>query len=173
MSMEFFTWPWMEGFFGDQTKKYRLSHLSGALTFLPYGTMVDEFQHKIYANPDMTPAERNAYWLELEGKYRPYLDLKGFPFNGDGRRWQAQLHIYEIPFYYIDYCLAQTAAFAFWADDQGNHDEAWAKYCRFVGFAGTKTFSDLMADAGLPSPFVPETLKTIADAVSGWLEKQK
>ncbi|MDR0491486.1 MAG: M3 family oligoendopeptidase, partial [Oscillospiraceae bacterium] len=99
MSMEFFTWPWFEGFFGDGAKKYRRTHLSGALTFLPYGVMVDEFQHHVYQKPDMTPADRNGLWLELEKKYRPYLDLEGFPFYGDGRRWQAQLHIYELPFY--------------------------------------------------------------------------
>ena len=172
MSMEFFTWPWMEGFFGAQTKKYRLSHLSGALTFIPYGTMVDDFQHRIYENPDMTPAERNALWLELESRYRPYLDLKDFPFFGEGRRWQAQAHIYEMPFYYIDYCLAQTAALSFWAEDRENHEQAWGKYCRLVGFAGTKTFSALLADAGLPSPFLPETLKTITDAATNWLEEQ-
>ena len=173
MSMEFFTWPWMEGFFGDQTGKYRYSHLSGALTFIPYGTMVDEFQHHVYQNPDMTPAERNDLWLELESKYRPYLDLKKFPFYGEGRRWQAQAHIYERPFYYIDYCLAQTMALAFWAEDQKAHEQAWEKYHRFVSFAGTKTFTDLVADAGLPSPFVPDTLKAVADAAVSWLDNKK
>ena len=171
MSMEFFTWPWMEGFFGEQTKKYRYSHLSGALTFIPYGTMVDEFQHHVYQNPGMTPKERNELWLELEGKYRPYLDIEGFPFYGEGRRWQAQAHIYERPFYYIDYCLAQTMALAFWAEDQQNHEQAWNKYRRFTGFAGTKTFTGLITDAGLPSPFVPDTLKTVADAAVRWLDR--
>jgi len=171
MSMEFFTWPWMEGFFGEQTKKYRYSHLSGALTFIPYGTMVDEFQHHIYQNPAMTPRERNDLWIKLEGVYRPYLDFEGFPFYGEGRRWQAQSHIYQVPFYYIDYCLAQTMALAFWAEDQKDHELAWSKYRRFVGLAGTKTFTDLVADAGLPSPFDPDTLKTVADAAVKWLDK--
>ena len=172
MSMEFFTWPWMEGFFGEQTDKYKHSHLASALTFIPYGTMVDEFQHHIYQKPEMTPAQRNELWYELEGKYRPYLDQKDFPFFGDGRRWQAQLHIYSNPFYYIDYCLAQTMALAFWAEDQADHGKAWAKYRRFVGLAGTKTFSGLVEDAGLPSPFVPDTLKTVADAAVRWLDEQ-
>ena len=173
MSMEFFTWPWMEGFFGEQTEKYYYSHLASALTFLPYGTMVDDFQHQIYQNPDMSPKERNELWLELEGKYRPWLDLEGFPFYGEGRRWQAQLHIYEVPFYYIDYCLAQIMAFCFWSENQRNHEQAWAKYNRLVGFAGTKTFLELITDAGLPSPFVPDTLKVVADAVVEWLDGQK
>ena len=171
MAMEFFTWPWMEGFFGNQTSKYYYSHLASALTFIPYGTMVDEFQHHIYEKPDMTAKERNDLWLELEGKYRPWLDLKGFPFYGEGRRWQMQLHIYDVPFYYIDYCLAQIMALSFWAEDQKDHNAAWAKYRRLVGFAGTKTFVELIEDAGLRSPFVPESLKIVSDAAAEWLNK--
>jgi M3 family oligoendopeptidase len=170
MSMEFFTWPWMEGFFGGQTGKYRYSHLAGTLTFLPYGTMVDEFQHIIYANPGWTPAKRNECWLELEAKYRPYLD-QDFDFYREGRRWQAQMHIFERPFYYIDYCLAQTMALAFWAESQGDFRAAWDKYVQFVDFAGTKTFTDLVAGAGLQSPFTEGCLKTVASAAVEWLDK--
>jgi len=171
MSMEFFTWPWMEGFFGDGVDKYRKSHLGRSLTFIPYGTMVDEFQHHIYKDPDLTPKQRNDLWLELEGKYRPYLDLEDFPFFGDGRRWQSQMHVYCRPFYYIDYCLAQTTALAFWAEDQCSHEQAWEKYVRLVKMAGTRTFSDLLADAGLNSPFITATQKTIADAAVTWLDE--
>ncbi|MCL2226058.1 MAG: M3 family oligoendopeptidase [Oscillospiraceae bacterium] len=171
MAMEFFAWPWMEGFFGDETKKYYYSHLASALTFIPYGTMVDEFQHHVYEKPNMTLKERNDLWLELEGKYRPWLDLKGVPFFDEGRRWQSQLHLYQYPFYYIDYCLAQIMALSFWAEDQVDHDSAWGKYRRLVGFAGTKTFVDLIKDAGLPSPFVPDNLKTVADAAAKWLDE--
>ena len=172
MAMEFFTWPWMEGFFGDQTDKYYYSHLASALIFIPYGTMVDEFQHHIYEKPDMTPAERNALWLKLEGIYRPWLDLEDTPFYGDGRRWQAQQHIFSTPFYYIDYCLAQVMALSMWAESQADFKAAWEKYVRFTGFAGTKTFVDLVADASLPTPFVPENLKTVADAAVKWLDSR-
>ena len=173
MAMEFLTWPWMKGFFGDATEKYYHSHLAGALTFIPYGTMVDEFQHHIYENPKMTPKERNDLWLALEAKYRPWLDNTDadLPFIGQGRRWQSQLHIYQIPFYYIDYCLAQIMALSFWTETQTDHKAAWAKYKRLVGFAGTKTFVELIGDAGLPSPFVPDNLKIVADAAVKWLDK--
>jgi len=172
MGMEFFTWPWMEGFFGDQTQKYRYSHLAAALNFIPYGTMVDEYQHHIYEKPNMTPKERNDLWLELEAKYRPWLQIDDFPFYGEGRRWQGQGHIYAVPFYYIDYCLAQIMALSFWTESQKNQATAWAKYRRLLGFAGTKTFVELIEDAGLPSPFVPENLKIVADAAVEWLDKQ-
>jgi M3 family oligoendopeptidase len=170
MSMEFFTWPWMESFFGPDTNKYKYLHLSSALTFIPYGTMVDEFQHHVYARPEMTPAQRNELWLSLESQYRPYLDYGGIPFYSEGRRWQAQHHIYSSPFYYIDYCLAQAMALSFWAENQKDHDSAWAKYRRFVGFAGTKTFASLIEDAGLSSPFEPGTLYAVANAATAWLD---
>ena len=173
MAMEFFTWPWMEGFFGKETDKYYYSHLASALIFIPYGTMVDEFQHHIYEKPDMTPAQRNALWLKLEGEYRPWLDLTETPFYEEGRRWQAQTHIYGTPFYYIDYCLAQSMSLSLWAESQEDFKAAWDKYVRFTGFAGTKTFVELIADAGLPTPFVPENLKTIADAAAKWLDAKE
>ena len=171
MSMEFLTWPWMDGFFGEQTQKYYLSHLAGALEFIPYGTMVDEFQHHIYEKPHMTPAQRNELWLELESKYRPWLDLSDIPYFAEGRRWQGQLHIYELPFYYIDYCLAQIIALSFWAEAQKDRKVAWEKYHRFLSFAGTKTFVELVTDAGLPTPFISENLKIVADAAVSWLDK--
>ncbi|MCL2605199.1 MAG: M3 family oligoendopeptidase [Defluviitaleaceae bacterium] len=172
MAMEFFTWPWMEGFFGNATKKYYESHLGNALTFIPYGTMVDEFQHHMYDKPDMTPTERNALWLELEAKYRPWLDMADVPFYNQGRRWQSQGHIFSTPFYYIDYCLAQIMALAFWAEAQSDQGASWAKYRRLVGFAGTKTFVELITDAGLPTPFEPDNLKAVADAAVKWLDKR-
>jgi M3 family oligoendopeptidase len=173
MAMEFFTWPWMEGFFGEDTKKYYHNHLSGSVDFIPYGVMVDEFQHLIYASPEKTAIERNELWLSLEAKYRPWLDMADVPFWTEGRSWQRQLHIYDVPFYYIDYCLAGIMALNFWALNQKDHKDTWEKYKRLVSFAGTKTFVDLVADSGLPSPFEPDNLKLVADMVLDWLEKNK
>jgi oligoendopeptidase F len=125
----------------------------------------------MYDKPDMTPAERNTLWLELEKKYTPWKDPAEIPFHNQGRRWQGQGHIYSTPFYYIDYCLAQVMALSFWAESQTDKDTAWAKYRRLVGFAGTKTFVDLIVDAGLPTPFEPDNLKQVADAAMKWLDK--
>jgi len=77
MSMEFFAWPWEEGFFGPDTRKFLYSHLAGALTFIPYGTLVDHFQHVVYERPGMTPAERVSVWKELSAIYMPWLRLTG------------------------------------------------------------------------------------------------
>jgi len=173
MAMEFFAWPWMEGFFGDQTKKYYDSHLSGAVTLFPVGAMVDEFQHWIYENHTASPADRHAQWAELERKYRPYLDQSEVPFYQDGRWWQSRLHIYVFPFYYIDYVLAGVVALNFWAENQRDSKVAWDKYMKLLRTAGTKTFLDLIKEAGIPTPFEPANIKSVADAVTTWLDNRK
>jgi len=171
MAMEYLTWPWMEGFFGEQTDKYCESHLSDLLSFLPYGVMVDEYQHYAYENPEMTPPQRNEYWLTLEAKYRPWLDLADTPYHGEGRQWQSQPHIYNDPFYYIDYCLAQIIALVFWAESQRDHKAAWEKYRKLTALAGTKTFVELVAEAGLPAPFETDNIKMVADAAKNYVNR--
>lgn len=170
MSMEFFAWPWAEGFFGEDTRKFLYSHLSAALTFIPYGTMVDHFQHTVYENPEMSAAARHEEWRRLTALYMPWIKLDdGLPFYGDGRAWQRQHHIYENPFYYIDYCLAQTVALRFWAEIQRSREEAWRKYMDYTRPAGTKTFTELLAGAGLESPFGDDMLREVAGAAAEWL----
>ena len=170
MSMEFFAWPWCEGFFGPDTRKYLYSHLHGSLTFIPYGTMVDHFQHIVYEKPGMTPAERHATWKELLGTYMPWMRLDGdIPFYADGEGWQRQMHIYEVPFYYIDYCLAQTVALEFWAMMQEDFDNAWKHYMAYTRLGGTKTFTDLLEAAEMVSPFDETCLRTVCERANEWL----
>lgn len=169
MSMEFFTWPWMELFFGGKADQYRYMHLDGALTFLPYGCAVDEFQHIVYSNPELTPDGRKEAWKGLEEKYLPRVDYEGDRFFGAGCRWQRQLHIYEEPFYYIDYCLAQTCALEFWAMARKDRPDAWRRYVQLCSLGGKDTLTGLIARVGLQSPFAPGCLQTVADAAGKWL----
>ncbi len=171
MSMEFFAWPYMEKFFGADAGKYRYMHALSGFSFLPYGTMVDAFQHLVYENPDMTPDERDALWLELEGKYRPYLSFEGMPYLEKGTRWQYQMHIYEMPFYYIDYVLAQNAAFNFLLCSRKDYDDAFARYLRLSKHGGEMVWTDLLAEAGFTPPFVPGALKTLSAEVEALLEE--
>ena len=172
MSMEFFAWPWAQGFFGPDTRKFLYSHLAGALTFIPYGTMVDHFQHIVYEKPDMTPAERNAAWKELTGIYMPWVNMNDsdLPFYTEGRRWQRQHHIYSSPFYYIDYCLAQTVALEFWAMIQKDLGDAWKHYMAYTVQGGSRTFTDLLKNAGLESPFDESCLRGVCAAAEQWLD---
>ena len=170
MSMEFFAWPWAEGFFGGDTRKFLYSHLKGALCFIPYGTMVDHFQHLVYAHPDFTPEERHQLWRELLGLYMPWLKPGEIPFYGEGKAWQRQSHIYSMPFYYIDYCLAQTVALDFWARIQEDSKAAFETYLKYTKLGGTMFFTDLLKEAGLGDPFDEATLRRICAAAEVWLE---
>lgn len=171
MSMEFFAWPWAEGFFGKDTQKFYYSHLSGALTFIPYGTMVDHFQHIVYEKPDMTPAERHGVWKELLGIYMPWMKLDGdIPFYAEGEGWQRQHHIYSSPFYYIDYCLAQTVSLQFWALLQQDQKNAWEHYMAYTRQGGSRTFTELLKNAGMESPFEEKCLRTVAQTAKDYLE---
>ncbi len=171
MSMEFFAWPWAEGFFGKDTRKFRYSHLSGALTFIPYGTMVDHFQHIVYERPDMTPKERHGVWKELLGIYMPWMKLDGdIPFYSEGEGWQRQHHIYSSPFYYIDYCLAQTVSLQFWAKIQDDPKDAWEHYMAYTKQGGSRVFTELLKNAGLDSPFEESCLKEVSTKANQWLQ---
>ena len=171
MSMEFFAWPWAEGFFGPDTRKFLYSHLASALTFIPYGTMVDHFQHEVYAHPEMTPAERHGVWKRLLGVYMPWMRLDGeIPFYSEGEGWQRQHHIYSSPFYYIDYCLAQTVSLEFWAMIQKDLKDAWRHYMAYTEQGGSRTFTELLANAGLESPFDEATLRGVCEKAKAWLD---
>lgn len=162
MSMEFFAWPWVPLFFKEDAQKYYFSHLAGAISFLPYGALVDEFQHEIYENPSMSKDERKATWRRLEKQYIPSRDYDDDHFMEKGTYWFRQGHIFQSPFYYIDYTLAQVCAFQYWIRDHKNHKEAWKSYVELCQLGGSKGFVALMKDAKLDSPFEDGTiLRTI------------
>lgn len=171
MSMEFFAEPWAKRFFGADADKFRWQHLADAVTFIPYGTLVDHFQHECYEHPEYTPEQRNAAWSRLAAVYMPWLKPEeGLGFYSSGRAWQRQRHIYISPFYYIDYCLAQTVSLEFWAMIKRDKAAAWEKYMAYTRLGGTLTFRELLDRAGLDSPFEPETLKAVAEAAKAWLD---
>ena len=173
MAMEFLTAPWHHLLFGRDTDKYALLHAEDSFVFLAYGCEVDEFQHIMYQNPDLTPDERNAEWLKLEKKYRPWIDFAGLPFYGRGAGWQRQLHIYECPFYYIDYCLSTMAALQFFLLSLTDHKDAWERYLRLVRRAGTASYTELLETAGLKVPFEEGSIKGIAQQMTDWLENHQ
>ena len=170
MSMEFFAEAFSTEFFGKDARKYNYSHLAGALTFLPYGTMVDHFQHIIYEKPELSPKERHTKWKELVELYQPWLKLDGdIPFYSEGEGWQRQHHIYSMPFYYIDYCLAQTVALEFWNRIQEDQKDAWKHYMAYTSQGGSVPFTALLKNAGLVSPFEESCLSGICETASAYL----
>ncbi|NDI36248.1 M3 family oligoendopeptidase [Chengkuizengella sediminis] len=169
MSMEFFTWPWMELFFKEDTDKYKFSHLSSALLFIPYGVVVDEFQHFVYENPESTPKERKQMWREIEKKYLPHRDYDGNNYLEQGGFWHQQGHIFEDPFYYIDYTLAQVCAFQFWKKMQEDRNRAWDDYIHLCKLGGSLPFLQLVKEAKLHSPFDEGTIQSAVDEIESWL----
>lgn len=169
MSMEHLTYPWMNLFFGSDTDKYKFVHLSSNILFLPYGCAVDEFQHIVYENPEMTPAERKDVWLQMEKKYRPWMDYDGNDYLERGGFWQKQAHIYRSPFYYIDYCLAQLCAFQFWSRSQKDFTGAWSDYLKLCKAGGSDSFLGLVKLAKLQSPFEPEIFEPLFKEISTYL----
>ena len=171
MSMELFARPYAESFFGGDAEKFRLYQLESALNFLPYGCLVDEFQHAVYADPSLSPAQRKAVWRDLEKKYRPWMDFAGLEFFEAGGGYQRQHHIYSFPFYYIDYCLAQTVALEFWSLANREKEPAFARYFAFLQHSGDHTFLELVQEAGLQSPFTEGCLKELSREVMETLEQ--
>lgn len=153
MSMEYFTYDWMGKFFGDRKDDYYTMHLASSAIFVPYGTMVDEFQHHVYENPDMTPAERKALWMKLEGEYRPSMDYEDDTFFGAGGWWQRQGHIFQMPFYYIDYVLASICAMQFKVMMDEDYKKAWENYLKLCKLSARDFFTNMIKEVGLNSPF--------------------
>lgn len=172
MSMEFFTYPWMELFFKEETEKYKFDHLSGAVRFLPYGVLVDHFQHEVYENPEWSADKRKAVWRELEKQYLPERDFSENSFLDKGTFWFRQGHIFGMPFYYIDYTLAQVCALQFWKRAIVDEDKtAWSDYLAICKAGGTKSFLETVETAKLRSPFEEGSLEGVISTIDQALEQ--
>lgn len=172
MSMEFLAWPWMKDFFLDDTEKYKFGHLSGAVEFLPYGVLVDEFQHEVYANPNLTPDMRKDLWKRLEQKYLPWKIYDTDDFMDKGVWWFKQGHIFQDPFYYIDYTLAQVVAFEFWGKAQTDFKNTWNKYYDLCKLGGSKSFVELLNAAKLDNPFISGNIKKTMEPIKAYLDNK-
>ena len=168
MSMEFFTEPWYSLFFGKETaQEYTDMHLEDAVIFVPYGCMVDEFQHIVYDNPELTPKERKQAWKDLERVYKPHLFYDGLEFFENGCFWQKQHHIYSFPLYYIDYVIAQLCAFEYkiWMDK--DREAAWQSYLKLCKMSASKFHTELLEEAGLETPFKSGVIAKIVENLKG------
>ncbi len=159
MSMEHFAYPWMESFFGEKSEKYITAHLMGALCTIPYLVSVDEFQHRVYENPDLTPSDWKKIWREIEKKYMPWRDYDGNEFLEEGGFWMQKQHIFLYPFYYIEYALAQICAFQYYGRMKEDRSAAWEDYLRLCRAGGTKGYYELLEIGNLLNPFKDGTVE--------------
>lgn len=166
MSMEFFTYPQLERFFGPEAQRYRVEHLQSSLTVLPYAAAIDHFQHMVYENPDATREQRHGFWKQIEAAYLPWRSFDGIAHLERGAFWQHQRHIFIVPFYYIDYSLAMCCALQFWAKSLDDYRAALSEYTALCRRGGTMPFQALVESAGLQSPFQPGVLKRVAEVAA-------
>lgn len=172
MSMEQFAYPYAELFFGDKAEKYRFQHAQEALTFVPFGVAVDEFQHIVYENPDLTPKERTQKWKELEEKYMPWRKYDGIEFFENGGWWYHKIHIFLYPFYYINYTLTTMGAMEFKKKMSENKAEGWRDYMTLCSLGGSLGYLDTLKAANLSVPFEKGSVKKACSYAMECLEKQ-
>ncbi len=165
MSMELWTYPWMENFFGDKAEEYRKEHLADALMKIPYMLCVDEYQHKVFENPEMTTMERRAVWSSLEKIYMPWRNYAGNEFLESGAFWIKQQHIFLYPFYYVDYAMAQMGAFEFYTKMKEDRKAAWADYYKLCAAGGSMGYFDLLKYSGLHKVLEDGSVKLILKGV--------
>ncbi len=169
MAMELFSMTHWETFFDDATDLARAKEhqLERTITIFPWIAIIDKFQHWVYEHATHTHEERTAAWVATVAEFTDnvidYSGLEAFRHNA----WQKQLHLYEVPFYYIEYGIAQLGAIGMWMQYKQDAEKALDNYCTALSLGGTKTLPELYKAAGLEFDFSPEKIKVLMDFVKG------
>lgn len=160
MAMELFTMDHWQAFFQNEEdlKRAKRHQLERVITIFPWIATVDKFQHWVYEHPEHTTEERTAAWTSILGEFTSsVIDFTGLS-NFRETSWQRQLHLFEVPFYYIEYGIAQLGAIGMWKQYKAAPEKAIANYTNALSLGGTKTLPELYQAAGLPFDFSPETI---------------
>jgi oligoendopeptidase F len=167
MAMELFSMEHWEFFFSNNKdlSRAKLKELEKVITIFPWIATIDKFQHWIYENPKHTEAERTARWMDI--LYEFSSDVVDFSGLEEYRKsgWQRQLHLFEVPFYYIEYGIAQLGAIGLWMQFKKDKEQALDNYVNALSQGGTKTLPDLYKTAGLEFNFAPEKIKELMEFV--------
>lgn len=173
MAMELFSMDHWATFFDneDDLQRAKSHQLERVITIFPWIAIIDKFQHWIYDHPTHTHAERTAAWNEVLQEFKDdVIDYSGLE-NYRSNAWQRQLHLFEVPFYYIEYGIAQLGALGMWMQYKQNKEEALANYCNALSLGGTKTLPELYKTAGLEFDFSPEKIKVLMEFVRMEMEQ--
>jgi oligoendopeptidase F len=173
MAMELFSMDHWHVFFDNEEdlKRAKRHQLERVITIFPWIATIDKFQHWIYENPVHTDLERAEVWMNILNQYTTSaIDYSGLmPYSNIS--WQRQLHLFEVPFYYIEYGIAQLGAIGLWKQYKENKEAAIANYLSGLSLGGTRTLPELYSAAGLSFDFSPSTIKELMDLVRTELEK--
>ena len=168
MAMELFTMDYWHVFFDDEAdlKRAKRHQLERVITIFPWIATIDKFQHWVYENPGHTENERSEAWMNILNTFSSSsIDYSGLmPYRNIS--WQRQLHLFEVPFYYIEYGIAQLGALGMWKQFRENKQQAITNYTNALSLGGTKTLPDLYRAAGLSLDFSPERIRELMDMVS-------
>jgi len=167
MTMELFTMDYWDVFFDNEEdlKRAKQHQLERTITIFPWIAIIDKFQHWIYQNPSHTHDERTASWQTILKEFKDdVIDYTGLE-TYRGNAWQRQLHLFEVPFYYIEYGIAQLGAIGMWMQYKKNKNVAIENYCKALSLGGTKTLPELYNAAGLTFDFSPDKIKELMDFV--------
>jgi oligoendopeptidase F len=173
MSMELFSMDHWQSFFDNETDLNRAKEhqLERTITIFPWIAIIDKFQHWVYEHPAHTIEERTQTWTSILKEFSTgSIDYTGLDeFRAIG--WQRQLHLFEVPFYYIEYGIAQLGAIGMWMQYQQNPSAALENYMNALALGGTKTLPELYQTAGIEFNFSPNYVKNLMDFTNAQLEK--
>lgn len=173
MSMELISMDNWDVYFDNEEdlKRAKRDQLFDVLKTLPWVAVVDQFQHWIYTNPDHTDAERTTAWMEI---YEPFgagfADWSGNQ-EAEANLWQKQLHIFEVPFYYIEYGMAQLGAIAVWKNYRENPEKGLQQYLDALKLGYTKTIKQIYETAGIQFNFSAGYVKELGEFVKSEMDK--
>jgi oligoendopeptidase F len=173
MAMELFSMDNWDTFFDNDAdlQKAKEHQLERVITIFPWIAIIDKFQHWIYEHPTHTHEERTNAWVTISKEFRDdVIDYSGLEVYLQNA-WQRQLHLFEVPFYYIEYGIAQLGAIGMWMQYKKDKDAALNNYCEALALGGTKTLPELYKTAGLEFDFSPEKVKSLMDFVQTEMDK--
>ena len=172
MAMELFSMDHWEVFFQnpDDLTRAKAHQLERVITIFPWIATIDKFQHWIYENPEHTEEQRNEEWVRTLSEFTSdAIDFSGLEAYRK-YSWQRQLHLFEVPFYYIEYGIAQLGAIGLWMQYKNDKDLAINNYMRALSLGGTKTLPELYRAAGLEFDFSPGHIKSLMEFVQHELD---
>ncbi|HEY9340865.1 MAG TPA: M3 family oligoendopeptidase [Hanamia sp.] len=173
MAMELFSMDHWDVYFDNKEdlKRAKEHQLERVITLFPWIAVIDKFQHWIYENPNHTTEERSKHWMEIFYEFsNDVIDFSGLEKYVENA-WQKQLHLFEVPFYYIEYGIAQLGAIGLWMQYKKNPEQALDNYMKALSFGATKTLPDLYKAAGLSFDFSSENIKMLMEFVRDEMEK--
>lgn len=169
MGMEMIAQDYLDLFYqGEDLARARREHLESVIGIFPWIAVIDAFQHWIYTHPGHTREQRTAQWLELLGRFGGIEDWSGYEAPR-AALWHRQLHLFEVPFYYIEYGIAQVGALQLWLNARRDPAEALRKYRAALALGGSRPLPELWAAAGLNFDFSEQTLRPLIEAVMAQL----